>query len=111
MARAYLLSVSVSVFKMQIMLRYTAGNFNEIQACEHLQQFCKLEHASTHLIFANIRAKANIFNAFFPETFMVRAHLPSVSQVTIRETMHQFLFQRCKLCYATLQGILTKIQV
>ena len=42
---------------------YNHGILTKIRACEHLQKFCELEQATTHLIFASNSSKDQILRA------------------------------------------------
>ena len=55
---------SVFVFKLQIISYATRqGILTKIRACEHLQEFCEHEQASTYLIFGNNSSKGQVLQA------------------------------------------------
>ena len=58
-----LFPVSVFVSKMQLCLRYTAGNFNEKPSMQAMAKNLRAWAASTHLIFANNSSKGQLLRA------------------------------------------------
>ena len=58
-----LFTVSVFVSKIQVILRYTAGNFNENSSMRAVAKILEHEQASTHLILVSNLSKGQILRA------------------------------------------------
>ena len=58
-------TISVSFCFQDASYAYTTqqGTLTKIRACEHLQNFCEHEQATTHLIFASNSSKGQILRA------------------------------------------------